>query len=145
VGVVVRVLVGVLVMRRLTAGAWVAKVKRLVEVSVDDDFDFGGGDSAALHAMSGERGVKAESGGDGLQFLKGDACIDGCAEKHVATDSGETIEVGNAHCDSDGRWPELLIYRRRGIGAKERGFKVSKVSRLQRLRATARGARMGAG
>jgi hypothetical protein len=82
------------------------EVKRLVWPAVDEDIDFGGSDSSALDARGGQLGVETECSSNGLQLLQRDASIHGCAEKHVATDSGETIQVGNSHCDSDGRWPE---------------------------------------
>ena len=83
------------------------EVEGLVGTAVDEDIDFGGGDSGALDAMGRQLGLEAEGAGDGFELLQRDACVYGCAEKHVATDSGETIQVGNAHYESDGRWPEL--------------------------------------
>ena len=51
--------------------------------------------------MRSELGVESEGAGDGLELLQGDTGVYGCAEEHVAADSGETIEVGNAHCESE--------------------------------------------
>jgi hypothetical protein len=94
VGVSVGVLVVMLLRRRF-------EVDGLVGASVDEDIDLGGCDSAALDAMKSELGVESEGAGDGLELLQGDTGVYGGAEEHVATDSGETIEVGNAHCESE--------------------------------------------
>ena len=86
-----------------------SNVAGLVGAAVDEDIDFGRSKAAALGATGGQLGVEAERASDGLQLLQGDTGVYGCAEKHVATDSGETIQVGNPHCESDGRWPELQV------------------------------------
>jgi hypothetical protein len=80
-------------------------VEGLVGAAPDEDIDLGGGQSAALDAMRLQLGLEAEGLGDAFELGRRDACVHGCAEKHVATDSGETIQVGNAHCESEGRWP----------------------------------------
>ena len=79
----------------------------LLGSAVNKDIDLGRGKAAALDAMSRKLGVEAEAACDAIKLLQGDACVNGCAEKHVATDAGETIEVGNPHYESGGRWPEV--------------------------------------
>lgn len=78
-------------------------------MAVDEDIDFGGGDSGAIHARRYQLGMEPEGGGDGLQFLQRNTGVYGGGEKHVSTDSGETIQVGYAHCESEGRWPEVQV------------------------------------
>ena len=80
-----------------------------VDVAVDDDIDFGRSKAAALDTTGPQLSIDAEGRGDGLQLLQGDSGIYGCAEKHVATDSGETIQEGNTHYESEGRMPEVPI------------------------------------
>jgi hypothetical protein len=62
----VRVIVGVLmrVIVRVLVGRLV--VERMVGMALDEDIDFGGGDSAALDTMSGQFGVESETASDGL-------------------------------------------------------------------------------
>jgi hypothetical protein len=87
----------------------VVEVERLVSVAVDEDIDFGRGDPAAFDTVGCELGVEAEAASDGLQCIERDACIYGCAEEHVAADSGEAVKVGNTHWDPDGRLPEIQV------------------------------------
>jgi hypothetical protein len=107
--VAVRMLSFVLV--RVSWGVFVSgiEVEGAVGTAVDEDIDFGGGDSGALDAMGRQLSLEAEGAGNFFELLQRDASVYGCAEKHVATDSGETIQVGNPHYESDGRWPELLV------------------------------------
>ena len=63
--------------------------------------------AAALDTTGCQLSIDAEGRGDGLQLLQGDTGVYGCAEKHVATDSGETIQEGNTHYESEGRMPEV--------------------------------------
>jgi hypothetical protein len=95
------VLVGVSVLMEDFAGQ--------VDGAVDEDIDFGGSEAAALDTTGQQLSIDAEGRGDGLQLLQGDSGIYGCAEKHVATDSGETIQEGNTHYESEGRMPEAPI------------------------------------
>jgi len=85
------------------------EVAGLVGTAMDEDIDFGGGQAAALDAMRCQLGVEAEGAGNGFELLQRDAGVYGCAEKHVATDSGETIQEGNTHYESEGRMPEAPI------------------------------------
>jgi hypothetical protein len=78
-----------------------------INVAVDDDIDFGCAEAAALDAMEHQLSIDAEGRGNGLQLLQRDTSVYGCAEKHVATDSGETIQEGNTHYESEGRMPEV--------------------------------------
>jgi hypothetical protein len=88
---------------------WCVEVERLVSVTMDEDIDLGCSDSTAFDTMGYQLGIHAETAGNGLQFLQRDAGIYGCAEKHVAADSRETVEVGNTHWESGGRLPEFQV------------------------------------
>jgi hypothetical protein len=109
VSVLMFVSVSVLVLVSVFMRMWRVEVGRLVGAAMDQDIDLGRGDSTAFDAMGYQLGMYVETTGNGLQFLQRDACIYGCAEKHVAADSRETIEVGNTHRESDGRLPEVQV------------------------------------
>ncbi len=85
------------------------EVERLVGAAVDEDIDLRGGEATTLDAMGFQLSVEAEGVSNGFELLQRDAGVYGCAEEHVATDSGETIQVGNTHYESDGRWPEVQV------------------------------------
>ena len=78
-----------------------------VNTAADEDVDFSSRDAAALDTMRDEFSIDAKGMSHGLQFLQRDAGINGSAEKHVATDSRETIQEGNTHYESDGLMPEV--------------------------------------
>ena len=48
-----------------------SRSRGLVGAAVDEDIDLGGGEAAALDAMSCELGVEAEGAGDGFSFSRG--------------------------------------------------------------------------
>jgi hypothetical protein len=85
------------------------EVERLIGDPMDEYVHFGGGDSCALDTNEYKLSVEAKGASDGLQLLLWDTGVYGCAEKHVATDSREAIQVGNTHYESVGRWPEDQI------------------------------------
>jgi hypothetical protein len=69
---------------------------REVFLAVDDDVDLSGRDPVAQDLREFQFGADVQ-GADGLaQQVGRNASIDKGAEKHVATDPAETIEVGNA-------------------------------------------------
>jgi hypothetical protein len=103
----VRVTVGLVIVLVLSLAVVLRLENRLVGTAVDKDIHLGSGDSVPLDAAAGERGIEAEGFSHRLQLVKRDSGVDGRAEEHVAANSGETIEIGNAHCRSEGLWPEL--------------------------------------
>ena len=69
------------------------------EMAVFEDVDLGAGDAAAVYGFDPETGVDAERPGRVVEHVFGNAGVDEGAEKHVAGDTGEAIEVGDAHGD----------------------------------------------
>src|SRR6266542_946217 len=84
-----------------------------IGMAVDQDIDFRSGEAAAFGAMRGEFGVQAERRGNACELGQRHSGVHGRAEKHVATDSREAIQVGNPHCTSKVYWPRALA---QGIG-----------------------------
>ena len=75
-------------------------IQRLVGAAVDDDLDLGGGQSGTGDRFNGEIGSECERARGLLEFFEWHARSNGGAEKHVAAESGEAVEVGNAHDES---------------------------------------------
>ncbi len=69
----------------------------LVGTAMDEHIDLKRREPGALHSMAAEVGTEVERTRCLLQFLQGHARTDGGAEKHVSAESGEAVEVGNAH------------------------------------------------
>lgn len=67
------------------------------EVVAFEDVDFGGGDAAAVDFFDLEGCAEVEGGGGLVEDLGVDSGVDESSEKHVATDAGEAVEVGDAH------------------------------------------------
>ncbi len=61
------------------------------------DLNFCGGDSAAVDFFYLEGGVEIEGGGGLVEDGGIEAGVDEGSEKHVTTDAGEAVEVGDAH------------------------------------------------
>jgi hypothetical protein len=91
--VLVRVFVLVLVVVLLCPELFARKIF----LAIHDHVDFGCGDSVAQNLREFQFGTDVQ-GADGVaQQVGRDSGIDKGAEKHVATDPAEAIEVGNAH------------------------------------------------
>lgn len=80
-----------------------------VFLSVDEDIDFRRGDAAAIDTRDLEFRAELESANGFAQQVGRHSGVDERAEKHVAADSAETVEVRDAHRD-DG-------WRRRGAAS----------------------------
>jgi hypothetical protein len=79
-------------------------------LAVFEDVDFGAGDAAAVDFFDFERGSEAESCRGVVKDLWVKASVEKSSEKHIATDAGEAVEVGDAHggyCFMAG-WRSLL-------------------------------------
>src|SRR5258707_9271417 len=67
------------------------------EVFAFVDVNFGGGDSAAVDFFDLDGGVEIEGGGGLVEDGWIEAGVDEGSEKHVTTDAGEAVEVGDSH------------------------------------------------
>ena len=65
--------------------------------SIDQHFNPGGGDAAAIHTSGAQFGADIQSRNRALQKLKRNAGMDERAQQHVAADSGKALKVGYAH------------------------------------------------
>ncbi len=72
---------------------------RHVFLAVDHHVEFGCRDAAAANARMLQIGSDVEPGDGLLEELERNSGIEQRAQKHVAADSGETFEIGNAHGD----------------------------------------------
>ncbi len=59
--------------------------------------DLGAGDAAAVDLFDLEGGVEVQGGGCVVEYLRVEAGVDEGSEEHIATDTGEAVEVGDAH------------------------------------------------
>ena len=62
-----------------------------------EDVNLGTGDAAAVDGLDPQCGVQVEGGGRIVQDGRFDAGVQKGSEKHVATDTGEAVEVGDTH------------------------------------------------
>lgn len=62
-----------------------------------EDVDLGAGDAGAVDTLDAEGRVEVEGGDCPVEDLRGYAGFEESAEKHVAGDAGEAIEIGEAH------------------------------------------------
>ena len=70
---------------------------RLGEVAGFKNMDLGGCDSGAVDPFNLQGGVKTECGDRVVEDMRVEAGVDQGAEKHVAGDAGEAVEVGETH------------------------------------------------
>jgi hypothetical protein len=67
------------------------------EVVAFEDVDLGAGDAAAVDGFDAERGVEVEGSYGVVKDFSGNAGVEESAEKHVSSDAGEAVEIGDAH------------------------------------------------
>ena len=65
--------------------------------AIHDHIDFRGSDAVAINARDLKFSAEVESAYCFAQMVGGHSGVDECAEKHVAADSAETVEVRDAH------------------------------------------------
>jgi hypothetical protein len=70
---------------------------RQVFLAVHHDIEFGGGDARPIHARKLQRCSDVQVGNGLLEKLEGNSGVEQGAQKHVAANTGEAIEIGNAH------------------------------------------------
>jgi hypothetical protein len=70
---------------------------RHVFLAVHDDVELGSRDASAIDARDLQRGPDVEVGDGLLQDRKRNSGVEQGAKKHVATDSGEAVEIGYTH------------------------------------------------
>src|ERR1700755_2371337 len=75
------------------------RLSRLGEFCAFVDVDFGGGDAAAVDLFGFEGRVDVESGYGFVEDLRVDSGVEEGSEKHLTTDAGEAVEIGDAHGD----------------------------------------------
>jgi hypothetical protein len=62
-----------------------------------EDVDLGAGDAAAVDGFDAETGVEVEGSYGVVKDFSGNASVEESAEKHVSSDAGEAVEIGDAH------------------------------------------------
>lgn len=67
------------------------------EMPVLEHVNFGGGDAGAVDVFDLQGCAEVEGSGGFVEEVGGEAGVEEGAEKHVAGDAGEAIEVGDPH------------------------------------------------
>ena len=87
--------VGLLVIRGVVCGG--GGVRLLGQFFAFVDVNFCGGDSAAVDFFYLQGGVEVQRGYGFVEDFGIEARVDDGSEKHVTTDAGEAVEIGEAH------------------------------------------------
>jgi hypothetical protein len=68
--------------------------------------DFGGSDAAAIYLFDAEGRIDVQGGYGFMKDVGREASVEESAEEHITADTGEAVEIGNAH--------GAIVSRRRG-------------------------------